>query len=49
MAQYAKEKSGELAKSVSEQSGYVVDKVKKWPNYIRLGGSKGELLSKDDE
>jgi gas vesicle protein len=42
LAVYAKEKSSGLAKSVTEQSTQVVDKVKKLPNYIRLNVKKDE-------
>jgi len=46
LAQYAKEKSGGLAKTVSEQSVQVVDKVKKLPSYIRLSGRKTDSTEK---
>ena len=45
-AHYAKEKSSGLAKSVSEQSIQVVDKVKKLPSYIKIGGKKEESAVK---
>lgn len=49
LALYAKEKSSGIAKSVSEQSAQAVDKVKKLPRYIKLGGKKGEVeLDYDD-
>ena len=49
MASYAKQKSSGFAKSVTKQSTQMVGKVKKLPNYIRLGGKKGELILDNDD
>jgi gas vesicle protein len=40
VAQYAKEKSEGLAKTVSLQTVQVADKVKRLPEYIRISGKK---------